>query len=156
MPETDGGAPDEPQQLVLMRQVVELSAEQTRLSAVRSEMSAERTYMNAERTLSVWIRTALAAMVVGIAVDRFGLATTSQRQPPGLGPDSVSTGVGAALVAFGVLIAVVMGIRFRRYATAYLRSHRVPEHHGPFTAPAFALLAALFGVVLFVLLLVTP
>lgn len=73
MPEQDQPEQDEPQQLVLMRRLVDLSAERTRMSAERSEMSAGRSYMNAERTLSVWVRTALAAMTVGIAIDRFSL-----------------------------------------------------------------------------------
>lgn len=61
MPETV-----EPEQIALMKRLVELSVD-------RSQMSAERSYMNAERTLAVWIRTALALMVFGIAVARFGL-----------------------------------------------------------------------------------
>lgn len=159
MPEPPEAEPDGPEQLVLMRRVVELAREQTRLSqertrqsAQRSEMSAERSYMNAERTLSVWIRTALAAMVLGIAIDRFGL---SKPRPAGLGPDTASTWVGAAMVAFGVVMAVVTGVRFRRYAAVYCQSHTVPEHHGPFMASAFALISSLFGVVLLILLLVT-
>lgn len=138
-----------------MRQLVELSVERTRQSAVRSEMSAERSYMNAERTLSVWVRTALAAMVVGIAVDRFGLST-ARHPEPGFGPDTASSWVGAALVAFGVLMAVVTAVRFRRYARAYCRDHVLPQHHGPFMAPAFGLLASLFGIVLLAVLLATP
>src|SRR5579875_3207285 len=114
---------EEPEQLVLMRQVVAFAREQTRLShersaqsAQRSEMSAERSYMNAERTLSVWIRTALAAMVLGLAIDRFGLSTRPRSS--GLGPDTASMWVGAAMIAFGVLIAAETGLRFRRYAAA--------------------------------------
>lgn len=154
MSDLDGGGPEEAHQLVLMGQLVELSLERTRQSALRSEMSAERSYMNAERTLSVWVRTSLASMVVGIAVDRFGLST-SQYRPPGAGQDAASTWVGAALVAFGVLISVVTGVRFGRYAAEYGRIHSVPAHHGPFMAPAFALLASAFGVVLLILVLVT-
>jgi putative membrane protein len=155
---------DEPQQLVLMRRMVDLAVERTRLahertrmSAERSEMSAGRSYMNAERTLSVWVRTALAVMVVGIAIDRFGLLLL---QHPGhqevAGPDTASAWTGAGLVALGVLMAAVTGVRFRRYAAAYRRTHTVPEHHGPFMAPAFALLVVLFGIVLLILLLVAP
>lgn len=140
---------------MLMQRLVELSLERTRQSALRSELSAERSYMNAERTLSVWIRTALASMVVGIAVDRFGL-TTSEYHRTGLGPDTVSTWVGAALIGFGVVIAAATGARFRRYASTYRRTHVLPEHHGPFMASGFALLTSLFGVILFILVLATP
>ena len=154
MPEQDEPENEEPQ-LVLMRRLVDLSIERTRMSAARSEMSAERSYMNAERTLSVWLRTALAVMVVGIAIDRFGLFLL---RLPGHGEairsDTASAWVGAGLVALGVLMAAVTAVRFRRYAAAYRRTHAIPEHHGPFMAPAFALLIALFGIVLLILLLV--
>lgn len=127
----------EPEQLSLMRELVELSA--------------ERSYMNAERTLSVWVRTALAVMVVGIAVDRFGLLLSEHQQAR---PDTASHWVGVALVAFGIVIAALTAGRFRLYAAAYRRTHELPYHHGPFMAPAFAVLAAAFGVVILVLLLV--
>jgi hypothetical protein len=66
-PGAGGSAPEdfpmpektEPEQITIMKRLV--------------EMSAERSYMNAERTLAVWVRTALALMIFGIAVDRFGL-----------------------------------------------------------------------------------
>jgi putative membrane protein len=147
-------APNMPEQIVLMQRLVDLSVERTRLSEQRSEMSAERSYLNAERTLSVWIRTALAVMVVGIAVDRFGLFLL-QNQGERARDATASDVVGAALVVLGVLIAVVPSVRFARYSSAYCRTHTLPLHHGPFMAPAFAALVALFGVVLLVLLLMT-
>lgn len=154
--------PDEPQQLVLMRRMVDLAIERTslavdrtRMSAQRSEMSAERSYMAAERTLSVWVRTALSLMVFGIAIDRFGLLLLRLPAPrEGFNPDMVSTWGGAGLVALGVLMVVTTGIRFRAYAGVYRHSHALPAHHGPFLAPAFALLVAIFGISLLVLLLV--
>lgn len=169
MPEPNERESDEGKQLALVRQMVDLSIEQTRLaeqrnvmsaqrsemSADRSEMSAERSYMNAERTLSVWIRTALATMVVGLAIDRFGLLLHENLGQPA-GRDTASTSVGAALVALGVLIAVVTGVRFRLYAAVYCRAHTLPHHHGPFMAPAFALLVALFGIAILVLLITAP
>jgi len=145
--------PEQPQ-LVLMQRMVDLSVQRTRLAEQRTEMSAERSYLNVERTLSVWIRTALAVMVVGIAVDRFGLSllqTHGQRGPNG----TASDWIGAALVALGVLIAVIPSVRFASYSRIYRRTHTLPHRHGPFMAPAFAALVALFGVVLLVLLLMT-
>ncbi|HET7387753.1 MAG TPA: DUF202 domain-containing protein [Nocardioidaceae bacterium] len=132
-----------------------LAEQRTEMAADRSEMSAERSYMNAERTLSVWIRTALAVMVVGIAVDRFGLFLV-QNHGERARDGSASDMVGAGLVALGVLIAVVPSVRFGLYARVYRRTHKLPHHHGPFMAPAFAVLVALFGVVLLVFLLVAP
>jgi putative membrane protein len=149
-PESANG-PEESRQLALMQRMVDLSVERTRLAAQRTEMSAERSYLNAERTLSVWIRTALAVMVVGIAVDRFGLFLLQNPRGPGRAGSAPDL-VGIGLVALGVLIAVVPSVRFARYSSVYRRTHTLPHHHGPFMAPAFAGLVALFGVVLLVLL----
>lgn len=143
------GTAEEPPQLVLMRRMLDLAVQRTELAAQRTEMSAERSYLNVERTLSVWVRTALAVMVVGIAVDRFGLFLRENSGARGVTSDLV----GAGLVALGVLVAVVPSVRFARYSRAYLRTHSLPQHHGPFMAPAFAGLVALAGIVLLVLLL---
>lgn len=133
----------------------EMSAERSRMSAERSEMSAQRSYMNAERTLSVWVRTALALMVFGIAIDRFGLLLHELPPPHGrFSPNTLSTWGGAALVVFGVLMSLTTGARFLAYVAAYRRNHRIPVFHGPFLAPVFALLVALFGIALLLLLLV--
>ncbi|MDQ2948368.1 MAG: DUF202 domain-containing protein [Acidobacteriota bacterium] len=145
----------EPEQLALMQRVVELAQEQTRLSAERSEQSAERSYLNAERTLSVWTRTALSLMVFGIAVDRFGLLLRHEpwsRIGDRLLPNPLSTLGGVILVAFGVLMALSTGARFLAYAFAYRRLHPLPHKHGPYLAVAFAMLVALFGVALLIVL----
>jgi putative membrane protein len=115
------------------------------------EMSFERCYQNAERTLSVWIRTALALMIFGIAIDRFGLFL---REQSGLGPrrlphpDLLSLWVGAVLIALGVVMAIAMGMRFLAYASAYRREHRWPVAHGPYLATTFDFLVAVFGIAL--------
>lgn len=111
--------------------------------------------MNAERTLSVWIRTALAVMVLGIGIDRFKLMLLHQAAQ-GAGLDRASGWVGAALVAFGILIALVTGIRFRLYVATYRRAHSQPWYHSPVVALGFALITALFGLVLLILLLAGP
>lgn len=153
----------EPEQIRLMKQMVELSVERTELSKKRSkmseersemsdtrtQMSAQRTYLNVERTLSVWIRTALAVMVFGIAIDRFGLARAAT--PPA---SHLSSLAGAALVAFGTLMSLVTGARFLAWVHRYRHYHDVPFRHGPYLAPLFALLAAVFGAVLLLLMLV--
>ncbi|MGH3446772.1 MAG: YidH family protein [Nocardioidaceae bacterium] len=137
----------ESEQLKAMHRMVEL-AEQ------RNQMAAARNYMAAERTLSVWTRTALALMTFGIALDRFGLFLLESSGQQELHSDIPSTWGGAALVAFGIVMAVLTAVRFQRYAAAYRRNHTVPIHHGPFLAPAFAAVAALFGVALLTLLFV--
>ncbi|MGH8269022.1 MAG: YidH family protein, partial [Steroidobacteraceae bacterium] len=89
----------EPQQITIMKRLVEMSAE-------RSQMSAERTFMNAERTLSVWIRTALALMIFGIAIARFGLLLRQMPLPQSRGDlsaNDLSSWGGSMLIALGVL-----------------------------------------------------
>jgi putative membrane protein len=156
---------DEPEQLKLTRQLVELAKARTKMSAARSEMSAERSemsaersamaeersYMNAERTLSVWVRTAMALMIFGIAIDRFGLVLHRLPKNTAL---TLSNWCGMALVALGILMAVVTGARFLAYASRYLRNHELPYHHGPYLAPFFSLMVALFGLALLIIMLV--
>lgn len=59
--------------LEIQQSIFALSSQRTELATSRTALAATRTYLSAERTLSVWIRTSLAAMVFGIAIDRFGL-----------------------------------------------------------------------------------
>lgn len=138
----------EPEQIALMKRLVELSLD-------RSQMSAERSYMNAERTLAVWIRTALALMIFGIAVARFGLLL---RQIPltqargQLTTRDLSSWGGGLLIAFGVLMAVSTGARFFAFSVAYRRAHHLPAHHGPYLGAVFAALVTLFGIALLVIL----
>lgn len=138
-----------------------MSSERSRMSADRSEMSETRSYHNAERTLSVWVRTALSLMIFGIAIDRFGLLL---HKVPG-GEDypllhnnallgAMSNWVGAALVLLSIFMALSTGLRFLVYARTWRRRHVLPAHHGPFLATFFALATAVFGVLLFVMMLI--
>lgn len=136
----------EPEQITIMRRLV--------------EMSAQRSYMNAERTLAVWVRTALALMIFGIAIDRFSLLL---RQMPmaqtrgNLSTHELSHWGGGALIALGVLMAVTTGARFLAFSIEHRRRHQPPPYHGPYLGAAFALLVASFGIALLVILSVfTP
>jgi len=135
-------ATSEPEQITMMKRLVELALDQT-------QMSAERTYMNGERTLAVWIRTALALMIFGLAVDRFSLVLQSHGH---LEPHELSRWGGGALIVLGVAMAVSCGSRFLSFSLAYRRMHRLPAHHGPYLGPVFAALVALFGIALLVIL----
>lgn len=129
----------------------EQQPEQLELMHTLVEMSAERCYQNAERTLSVWVRTALALMVFGMAIDRFGLLLHHMpgNQPKGVVySDQLSTWCGFALIALGVIVSVVTGLRFAAYAKAYQSAHGLPARHGPYMATFFAVTVAIFGVVL--------
>lgn len=132
----------EPEQITIMKRLVELSLD-------RTQMSAERCYMNAERTLAVWIRTALALMIFGIAIDRFSLLLRQHGHP---NAHELSSWGGGALIALGVLMALSCGSRFLTFSIAYRRIHRLPPHHGPYLGPIFAALVVLFGIALLVIL----
>lgn len=160
--------PEEPAQIKLMQRLVELSIQRTqlsedrsRMSAERSEMSAQRSYMNAERTLSVWVRTALAMMVFGMAVNRFGLllhklpgASLPARLHPVELLDLLSFWCGVALVVLAVFMAATTGVRFLVYARDWRSRHAFPARHEPFLATSFALMVAVFGLLLLVIMLV--
>jgi len=147
----------DPEQIALMKRVVELAEQQTALATERTGQSAERSYMNAERTLSVWTRTALSLMIFGIAVDRFGLLLRHEPWPhtnSPLLPNPLSTLGGVILIALGVLMVIACGIRYLGYARAWRRTHPWPPRHAPYLAFTFAVLVALFGIALLVVLLV--
>ncbi|MGH8191546.1 MAG: YidH family protein [Rhodanobacteraceae bacterium] len=128
----------------------EMSAERSRMSAERSEMSEHRSYLNTERTLSVWTRTALALMVFGIAVDRFALLLNHSTglSPARAPPHTLSTFGGAALVAFGIVMALACGIRYLAYALHWQREHTLLPWHGPYLAFSFAMMTVAFGIAL--------
>jgi len=132
----------EPEQIAMMKRLVELALDQT-------QMSAERSYMNGERTLAVWIRTALGLMIFGLAVDRFSLVLRGRGH---LDPHELSSWGGGALIVLGIAMAVSCGYRFLVFSIAYRRMHRLPAHHGPYLGPVFAALVALFGIALLVVL----
>jgi uncharacterized membrane protein YidH (DUF202 family) len=150
----------EAKQVAMMKQIVALAEKQTAYSVERSEMSEVRSYQNAERTLSVWVRTALSLMICGLAIDRFGLifdgsqGAAAQLAPArGLLLDRVSDWTSVALVLLGVVMAVATGLRFLAFALAWRRRHQPPAHHGPYLAPFFALMVALFGIVLLAIMM---
>jgi len=137
----------EPKQIQLMRRMVEMSV-------TRTQLAAERTYMNAERTLAVWVRTAMGLMAFGIALDRFGLLLDGTNQAAGRTTmDVLSAWGGVTLIATAVLMALLSGLRFLAYVSDYRDRYTTPTRHGPFLGPFFALLVAIFGVVLLGLLL---
>ncbi|HET7299432.1 MAG TPA: DUF202 domain-containing protein [Oleiagrimonas sp.] len=124
------------------------------------EQSRRLVYFAAERTLSSWVRTALSLMVLGIALDRFGLLL--HRIPGGKAYgelhgnvllDGLSLWTGAGLVVMGIFMAAATGLRFLGYAHAWRRRHCLPPCHGPYLATFFALMTAVFGALLLALML---
>jgi uncharacterized membrane protein YidH (DUF202 family) len=144
----------EAKQIEMMRQMVAFAEKQTTYSLDRSEMSEVRSYHNAERTLSVWVRTALALMICGLAIDRFGLVVDgSAGAARGLLLDRISTWTSIGLVLLGVVMVLATGLRFFAYARTWRRQHRPPPFHGPYLASFFAVMVAIFGIVLLAIML---
>lgn len=119
-------------------------------------LQARVCFMNVDRTLATWTRTALALMVFGTVVDRYGLLLLRGHYPHAgtpLAPNPVSSAGGVALVALGVFIALAATIRHERYRAAWLREHGHDPGFGPWLAPHFALGVNALGIALLAVLL---
>lgn len=135
--------------------VLKIQQELLKLSQYRNELAAQRTYMNTERTLSVWIRTALAIMIFGIAVAKLELIVN---QLSGISEHINHTAhflqtIGALLIIFSIFMALSSGWRFAIYARKYKETHQFPDHHKPWLPIIYACMIALFGIVLIILML---
>ncbi|MGH8183036.1 MAG: YidH family protein [Rhodanobacteraceae bacterium] len=121
------------------------------------DLQAEVCYMNVDRTLATWTRTALALIVFGTVVDRYGLLL-ARNHPLHLGtllamnPES-SIG-GLFLVALGVLIAASAAIRHQAYRRKWIREYAHPGWHGPWLALVFATGTVIAGLALLIVLAV--
>lgn len=135
-------------QLDAMHKLVELSE-------LRTKQSAGRSYMNAERTLSVWIRTALAAMIFGIAIDRLGLMLDELPEHVSrlTNPDRSSKITGAVLVIFSILMALSSGIRFIAFTKSYRKEYPFPAYHKAWLPATYAFMVVFFGIALLILML---
>lgn len=104
-----------------------------------------------ERTLLAWVRTSLALMAFGVAVEKFAVFIEVSARTPGVDmalPDPLlSQLVGVGLVVLGGLLAFVGGWRTRVFARVIDPDGRAPS------AMPLALLA--IGTVLVALCLVT-
>lgn len=126
------------------------------LSKQRSQMSATRSYMNAERTLSVWIRTALAAMIFGIAIDRFGLLLHEETEGLKINLshfDKVDHLMGFALVIYSIVMSLFCGIRFLAYCREYKKDFTFPAYHRSWLPAVYAFAVVFFGLALLFLLI---
>ena len=119
------------------------------------ELSRRLVYLAAERTLTSWIRTALSLMALGFVIDRFELVldlmpgASTHAQTYAHGQWSWS---GSALIGMGVAMALGAGVRYLCFEVAYYRKGSTRVGHGIGIGAAFAMLLALFGVALIVLL----
>jgi putative membrane protein len=100
-------------------------------------------YLAAERTLLTWIRAAIGFVVLGFAVDRFGLLLTSRTSEDPLSSPA-SSWVGIALIVTGVVASIVSVVRYRRFAIRYARGDIRPGPGLPL-AIGLALVLAVVG-----------
>ena len=84
-----------------------------------SEPDARFSFAN-ERTFLAWIRTALALLAAGVAVDAFDLSL----------PDRTQRGLAALLVLLGLLCAVASWVRWARAERAMRRLEPLPAASG--------------------------
>lgn len=122
-------------------------------SAKRSEWSAARSYMNSERTLMLLVHTSVAMMIFGVAIDRFGLLLHRQPWPTVHGSLTAPAWDSVTLIALGVLMSLVAGVRYFPFIAAYRHNQHMPLRFGALLPAMFALLLAIYGVALLVLLL---
>lgn len=105
-------------------------------------------YMNVDRTLATWTRTALALIVVGAVIDRYGLLAAHARLAhvgTPLAPNPVSSIGGAAAVGLGVFVVVTAAVRHQVSRAAWTRRYGPDEGFGPWLAFPFAVMVAAVG-----------
>lgn len=120
-------------------------------------LQARVCYMNVDRTLATWTRTALALIVFGAVVDRYGILLLRPHLVhvgTRLAPNPMSSLGGIVLVAFGVFIVTAAAIRHHRYAVSWNRAYGRDRSFGPWLAFPFAVGVALVGIAVLATLLV--
>ncbi|WP_018410594.1 YidH family protein [Methyloversatilis thermotolerans] len=115
-----------------------------------SDLNDPRVFFAAERTLMAWVRTALALMAFGFAIERFALFVAMLGGAHAAGDVShmpargLSFWTGVALIAFGALSVVVATHQYRR-VLSQLRPVEIPDGYHLWLAPAVAIGVALTG-----------
>jgi putative membrane protein len=87
--------------------------------AAGSEPDARFSFAN-ERTFLAWIRTALALLAAGVAVDAFDLALS----------DRIQRGLAALLVLLGLVCAIASWVRWAKAERAMRRQEPLPAASG--------------------------
>ena len=130
-----------------------------RLLATFRQMAALQArvcYMNVDRTLATWTRTALALIVFGTVVDRYGILLLLPHMGHVgtlLAPNPVSSAGGIFLVALGAFIATTAAIRHQAYRKLWHRECGRDESFGPWLALPFAVMVAILGIAMLAVLL---
>jgi len=113
-----------------------------------AESTKAREHLANERTLLAWIRTAIALIGMGFVVARFGLFLRQLALiNPVAGQSTTSTSysavIGVALVATGVLAAVLGTVRFFRVRAPIDRGRFEPEVFAELTVAVITVLAGI-------------
>lgn len=119
-------------------------------------LQARVVYMNVDRTLSTWTRTALALIVFGTVVDRYGILLLYPHyihEGTRLAPNPVSSAGGIFLVALGVYIVATAAIRHQGFCRKWNREYGLDRSFGPWLAFPFALGVVALGLAMLILLL---
>ncbi len=140
-------------------ELITLALRQCVLAEERTEQSSERSYLNAERNLAALVHAAVALMILGFAIDRYQLYPGGTSASAAL-HDPLITGTliswsAAALIGLGVLATFAGGLRYLAFILKYRRQHVLLLRYGPLLAPLLALLVAVSGLTVLVLLFVT-
>ena len=134
---------DEARELATLRETVALQSKVCR--------------QNVDRTLATWTRTALSLIVFGAVVDRYSVLLLRNHPPhvyTWLAPNPMSSLGGVILVSLGIFVAVSAAVRHQAYCVVWKRVYGRDEYFGPWLAFGFAVLVAIFGIALLVMLLV--
>jgi inner membrane protein YidH len=112
-----------------------------------------RVHQANERTMLAWIRTGIALMAFGFAIERFALfmrqiAAFSPLSPPA--PSLGSSWVGASLVALGMLTNLLATVRYAQVRRAIERGYVGAPH--PALVYALGITATLIGLAMTALL----
>ncbi len=139
-------------------ELLALARRLTVLGVERTEQSSERSYLNAERNLAVVVHAAVALMILGFAIDRYQLYPDHTSGPAAL-HGHFTTGTrtswsAAALIGLGVLTTFAGGLRYLAFVIEYRRRHALLLRYGPLLGPVLALLVAVFGLAMLMLLFI--
>ncbi|BBA37533.1 uncharacterized protein sS8_5616 [Methylocaldum marinum] len=117
-----------------------------------SELNDPRVFFAAERTLLAWNRTSLAWMAFGFVIERFGLFVHLVFSKPGETLEKgLSFWLGIAFVAFGVIIAILSTIQYRKVLKT-LKPIEIPSGYRVGVGVLANLLVVLLGTTLIVYL----
>lgn len=122
------------------------------------EQARRLVYLAAERTLTSWIRTALSLMALGFVIDRFDLVVREILNEPArvaLHVHRLWSWSGSVLIGLGILMAVVAGTYYLRYALRYRRDGSTEVGRSLIVGALFTFALGGAGVTLLVVLAAT-